>query len=132
MTVLLAALVIVAIPFLAVSALLKLSERLQDRRDVERDRQVELTDAIHWELGAIAAPVVRRRRGGGWRVTMAIPLDKSGEVAALVSLVQKHFGAGPAAERLQIVLTPPTWKVRPLGVRAETSRQIPTDRPLAA
>jgi hypothetical protein len=132
MTVLLAALVIVAIPFLAVSALLKLSERLQDRRDVERDRQVELTDAIHWELGAIAAPVVRRRRGGGWRVSMAIPLDKSGEVAALVSLVQKHFGAGPAAERLQIVLTPPTWNVRPLGVRAETSRQIPTDRPLAA
>ena len=41
MTVLLAALVIVAIPFLAVSALLKLSERLQDRRDFERDRQIE-------------------------------------------------------------------------------------------
>jgi hypothetical protein len=132
MTVLLTALVIVAIPFLAVSALLKLSERVQDRRDLERDRQIELTDAIHWELGAIAAPVVRRRRGGGWRVSIAIPLDKSGEVAALVRLVQKHFGAGPAAERLEIVLTPPTWNVRPLGVRAETSRQIPTDRPLAA
>ena len=132
MTVLLAAFVIVAIPFLAVSALLKLSERLQDRRDVERDRQIELTDAIHWELGAVAAPVVRRRRGGGWRVSMAIPLDKSGEVAALVKLVQKHFGAGPVAERLEIVLTPPTWKVRPLGVRSEASRQIPTDRPLAA
>ena len=132
MTVLLAALVIVAIPFLAVSALLKLSERVQDRRDLERDRQIQLTDAIHWELGAIAAPVVRRRRGGGWRVSMAIPLDKSGEVAALVSLVQKHFGAGPAAERLEIVLTPPTWNFRPLGERAETSRQIPTDRPLAA
>ena len=132
MTVLLAAFVIVAIPFLAVSALLKLSERVQDRRDLERDRQIQLTDAIHWELGAIAAPVVRRRRGGGWRVSMAIPLDKSGEVAALVSLVQKHFGAGPAAERLEIVLTPPTWNVHPLSVRAETSRQIPTDRPLAA
>ena len=132
MTVLIAALVIVAIPFLAVSALLKLSERLQDRRDSERDRQIELTDAIHWELGAVAAPVVRRRRGGGWRVTMAIPLDKSGEVAALVSLVQKHFGPGPGAERLEIGLTPPTWNVRPLGVRSETSRQIPPDRPLAA
>jgi hypothetical protein len=63
---------------------------------------------------------------------MAIPLEKSGEVAALVSLVQKHFSAGPAAERLEIVLTPPTWNVRPLGVRSEASRQIPTDRPLAA
>ena len=128
MTVLLAALVIVAIPFLAVSALLKLSERLQDRRDSERDRQIELTDAIHWEMGAVAAPVVRRRRGGGWRVSMAIPLEKLGQVAALVSLVQKHFGA----ERLEIVLTPPTWNVRPLGARSEVSRQIPTDRPLAA
>jgi hypothetical protein len=132
MTVLLAALVIVAIPFLAVSALLKLSERLQDRRELERDRQVELTDAIHWELGAIAAPVVRRRRGGGWRVSMAIPLDRSVEVAALVGLVAKHFGAGTAAERLQIVLTPPTWNVRPVAVRSETSRPMPTDRPLAA
>jgi hypothetical protein len=132
MIVLLAALVIVAIPFLAVSALLKLSERLQDRRDFERDRQIELTDAIHWELGAIAAPVVHRRRGGGWRVSMAVPLDKSGEVAALVSLVAKHFSAGPAAERLEIVLTPPTWNVRPLAARSEPSRQIPTDRPLAA
>ena len=132
MTVLLAALVIVVIPFLAVSALLKLSERLQDRRDFERDRQIELTDAIHWELGAVAAPVVRRRRGGGWRVSMAIPLDRSGEVAALVSLVQKQFSADPAAGCLEIVLTPPTWNVRPLGARSEAPRQIPTDRPLAA
>jgi hypothetical protein len=63
---------------------------------------------------------------------MAVPLDKSGEVAALVSLVAKHFSAGPAAERLEIVLTPPTWNVRPMAVRSEPSRQIPTDRPLAA
>jgi hypothetical protein len=53
-------------------------------------------------------------------------------VAALVSLVAKHFSAGPAAERLEIVLTPPTWNVRPMAARSEPSRQIPTDRPLAA
>lgn len=132
MTVLLAALVIVAIPFLAVSALLKLSERLQDRRELERDRQVELTDAIHWELGAIAAPVVRHRRGGGWRVSMAVPLDRSGEVAALVRLVGRQFGADKAAERLEIVLRPAAWSVRAVGARSETPRQITTDRPLAA
>ena len=51
---------------------------------------------------------------------------------ALVGLVAKHFGADTAAERLQIVLTPPTWNVRPLAVRSETSRPMPTDRPLAA
>jgi len=132
MTVLLVALVIVAIPFLAVSALLKLSERLQDRRELERDRQIELTDAIHWELGAVAAPLVRRRRGGGWRVSMAVPLDRSVEVAVLVGLVAKHFGADPTAERLEIVLKPTTWNLRSVAVRSETSRQLPTDRPLAA
>ena len=132
MTVLLVALVIVAIPFLAVSALLKLSERLQDRRELERDRQIELTDAIHWELGAVAAPLVRRRRGGGWRVSMAVPLDRSVEVAALVGLVAKHFNADPTAERLEIVLKPATWNLRSVAVRSETSRQLPTDRPLAA
>ncbi len=110
MTVLLVALVIVAIPFLAVSALLKLSERLQDRRELERDRQIELTDAIHWEL----------------------PLDRSVEVAALVGLVAKQFGADPTAERLEIVLKPATWNLRSVAVRSETSRQLPTDRPLAA
>ena len=127
-----AALVIVAIPFLAVSALLKLSEHFQDRLELERERQVDLTDAIHWELGAIAAPVVRHLRGGGWRVSMAIPLERSAEVAALVRLTAKHFSAEKAAERLEIVLRPATWNVRPLAVRSETPRQISNDRPLAA
>jgi hypothetical protein len=132
MTALLAALVIVAIPFLAVTALLKFSERLQDRRELERDRQIELTDAIHWELGPIAAPVVRRRFAGGWRVSMAIPLERSAEVAALVSLTVRRFNADRAAERLEIVLSPPTWNVRPLSVQPEAPRQVTTDRPLAA
>jgi len=132
MTMLLAALVIVAIPFFAVSALLKFSERLQDRRERERDRQIELTDSIHWELGAVAAPVVRQRFGGGWRVSMAIPLDRSAEVAALVSVTAKHFQAGPAAERLEIVLTPATWGVTALGVAPQAPREITTNRRLAA
>jgi hypothetical protein len=132
MTALLAALVIVAIPFLAVTALLKLSERLQDRRELERDRQVELTDAIHWELGPIAAPVVHRRFDGGWRVSMAIPMDRSADVAALVSLTARKFHADKAAERLEIVLSPATWSVRPLSAQPEASRQVTTNRPLAA
>jgi hypothetical protein len=131
MIVLLAAFVIAAIPFLVVSALLKLSERFQDRRDLERHRQVDLTDAIHWELGAVAAPVVRHRRGGGWRVSMAVPLDRSAEVAALVRLTAKHFSADEA-ERLQIVLSPAPWRAQPLAAPAEATRRITTKRPLAA
>jgi hypothetical protein len=45
MTTLVAILAFVAIPFLAVSALLKFAERLQDRRDLQRDQQIMLTDA---------------------------------------------------------------------------------------
>ena len=131
MTVLLASLVIVALPFLAVTMLLKLTERLQDRRDLERDRQVELTDAIHWELGAVAAPLVRRVRRG-WRVSMAIPLDRSGEVAAIVRLTAKHFSAGTIGERLEIVLRPATWPARPLAAQPQALRPVTTDRPLAA
>lgn len=131
MTVLLASLVIVALPFLAVTMLLKLTERLQDRRDFERDRQIELTDAIHWELGAVAAPVVRRVRRG-WRVSMAIPLDRSGEVAAIVRLTAKQFGAGTTGERLEIVLSPSTWLARPVAAHPQVLRPATTDRPLAA
>ena len=129
MIVLLAALVIVAMPFLAVTLLLKLSERLQDRRDLERDRQVELTDAIHWELGAVAAPLVHRIRRG-WRVSMALPLDRSVEVATIVRLTAKQFGQ--TGERLEIVLRPAMWPARPVAAEPPALRPITTDRPLAA
>lgn len=132
MTALLAALVIVAIPFLAVSALLKLSERLQERRELARDRQIELTDAIHWELGPVAAPVVRQRAGGGWQVSMAVPLDRSSEVGALVSLTAKQFARDMAAGRLEIVLRPAAWNPRPLVIAPQAARQVTTDRQQAA
>ena len=56
MTVLLTALVVLAIPCLALSALLVFIERREDRRQLMRDRQIALVDAIHSELGAAAAP----------------------------------------------------------------------------
>ncbi|HEV2055887.1 MAG TPA: hypothetical protein VGV06_12040 [Methylomirabilota bacterium] len=133
MTGLLAALVMVAIPFVAVSALLALVERLQNRRDSERDRQIMLTDAIHWELGAAAAPVVSRRLRGGWRVFMAVPLDRPVEVAALLRVTQRHFSADKeGAESLEIVLTPSRSVVSPCAVDFQALRQAATDRALAA
>src|SRR5713101_1448201 len=106
MTALIGALVMLAIPFLAVSALLAFAERRQDRRDAELARQIMLTDAIHWELGAAAAPVVNRRRGG-WRVTMAVPLDRPTDVAAILRVTQSHFSATENdTGSLEFVLTP--------------------------
>ena len=133
MTALVAALVMVAVPFVAVSALLALVERLQNRRDSERDRQIMLTDAIHWELGAAAAPVVRHRRGGGWRVFMAVPLDRPAEVAALVRVTQCHFSADKeGTESLEIILTPSRSVVSPCAVKSPALARGATNTPLAA
>jgi len=132
MTALVAIFLIAAIPFLVVSALLRLVERLQDRRDLQRDQQIMLTDAIHWELGAVAAPVVSRRPGGGWRVSMAVPIDRPAVVAALLRVTERHFAAEKAAERLEIVLRPATFGVRPLSQQLGAPPEAATDRPLAA
>jgi hypothetical protein len=132
MTTLVAILVLLAIPCLAVQALLVLVERLEERRELARYRQIELTDAIHWELGAVAAPVVRRRLSGGWLVSMMLPLDRPALVAKILELTARHFAALPAAERLEIVLTPDTSNVWPRPAESPAPRQVATDRPLAA
>ena len=132
MTTLVGIFVMVAIPFVAVSALLRLVERRQDRRDLQRDQQIMLTDAIHWELGAVAAPVVSRRPGGGWRVSMAVPIDQPALVTTLLRVTARHFAAEKAAERLEIVLRPGTFGVRPRPSQLEAPPQAATDRPLAA
>lgn len=132
MTTLVGIFVIAAFPFVAVSALLKLAERLQDRRDLQRDQQIMLTDAIHWELGAAAAPVVHRRRGGGWRVSMAVPIDRPDVVTALLRVTARHFAAEKVAECLEIVLTPVAFGARSLPQQLDTPRQAAADRPLAA
>src|SRR5262249_32024821 len=70
-------------PFAAIIGLLRLAGQVSRRRERSRERQVVLTDAIHRELGAAAAPDVRQRLGGEWLVTMRVPLDRPGTVAAL-------------------------------------------------
>lgn len=132
MTVMIAVLVMLVFPFVAVRAVLALVERLQDRRDSQRDQQIMLTDAIHWELGAVAAPVVTRRRGG-WRVSMAVPLERPAEVAALLQVTQSHFNAndqGP--EQLEIVLTPTRSAASPCAVKSLMPARGTTNTPLAA
>ena len=132
MTALVAIFVIATIPFAAVIALLRLVERRQDRRDLQRDQQIMLTDAIHWEFGAVVAPVVSRRPGGGWRVSMAVPIDQPAAVAALLRVTVRHFAVKKAADRLEIVLRPGAFGARPLLQQLDAPRQAATDRPLAA
>lgn len=132
MTALVAILVFLVMPFLAVRALLALAERLEDRRELTRYRQIELTDAIHWELGAVAAPVVRRRLSGDWVVSMTLPLDRPTLVAKILEVTGRHFAASPSAERFEIVLVPDTSNLWPRAAESLAPRQVAADRPLAA
>jgi hypothetical protein len=96
MSALVGLLVVVGLPIVAVVGLLKLVDALQARRARVIARQIEVTDAIHREFGAIVAPVVSRARGG-WRVTLALdPRDP--DAAAVVDLAARTFGPAATVE----------------------------------
>jgi hypothetical protein len=97
---------VAAAPLGVVVGLLWLADRLGRRRDAAHARQIELTDAIHREMGAAAAPTVERRRGGRWLVRMMVPLDNPAAVATILRITAQVFAASAAAALLQIVLTP--------------------------
>lgn len=80
-------------PFAAVVALLVLADRAQRARRRILERQVRLTDAIHRELGAVAAPVVTRRPLGVWRVALAVPAAQPVLVARLVAIAARELAS---------------------------------------
>ena len=97
----------------------------RQRRLAERIMlQVRVTDAIHAELGAVAAPEVTRRPDGGWRVQMRVPAGRPGLVGPLVDLAELAMRAAPPRP-FEIVLLPP----RP-ATQATRPRRLAT--PLAA
>jgi hypothetical protein len=94
MIALLGALMVLGLPVAGLVALLKVVDFLQRRRAATVARQIEVTDAIHREFGAIVAPTVRRARGG-WCVVL--PMDaRLAEAARVVELVAVTLG--PAVE----------------------------------
>jgi hypothetical protein len=112
------------LPIAAIIALLRVFDAVARRRDVRVARQIALTDAIHRELGAVAAPVVTRRFGGGWLVRMSAPLDRPGTTAALVRIAERHFALDVGTSRLRIVLAPAEARSSPAS-----SSNMPVSRP---
>lgn len=116
---------VAAAPFAVVYGLLAWTSRRERRRRDVLARQIALTDGVHERLGAVAAPVVRRRRGV-WHVWMAVPLERPAVTGALVAIVLEAFA--PRDRRrgsLEIVLTrqadaPATTRERDRGVRRES------------
>ncbi|HEV8474826.1 MAG TPA: hypothetical protein VGR82_18780 [Methylomirabilota bacterium] len=98
--------VILALPLTTVLLLLAVVDALQRRRDAVVERQIAVTDAIHRELGAVVAPVVRRARRG-WRVELPMAPEHPGasRAIALAALTLEGQGAievavlAPAASR---------------------------------
>ena len=117
----------VASPFVGIGVALWLTGRAHRRREAARARQVTLTDAIHRELGAVAAPVVDPRGRRGWRVAMAVPIDRPVTVAALVRITARVLDAAA----IEIVLTPQEATVWSRAHTAPASGPA-NDVPLAA
>ena len=94
-------------PFLLVGGLLSLAGRREARRAARVARQIELTDAIHRELGAVAAPEVTMGPGGAWVVRMRVPLHHEALVGSLARITQELFARldGPGPRRLEIQLS---------------------------
>jgi hypothetical protein len=82
---------VLALPFAALAALLLLVERHRRHRAAEIQRQIALTDALHARMGALVAPVVRGRPRA-WRVAVAVPVEQPDVVAAVLDMVEQTFG----------------------------------------
>src|SRR5262245_4980913 len=96
------------LPIALVTAALLFTERRARIRLAECARQVGVTDAIHADLGAIVSPVVRRRLGGRWQLTIPVPLDDLDAVGRVVRAAYRGFDAPDRAipGRFEIVLSP--------------------------
>src|SRR5258705_10765860 len=104
---------IALLPFLAVWALLDLSRRIQRRREERVARQITLTDAIHRELGAVAAPEVTRSLSGTWTVSMRLPLHRESTVGVITRLTQDLFRRLDRQDPPQVRLVPTPRGGRP-------------------
>ena len=96
------AIVVLGPPALIVT-LLVLSTHVQRARADVVARQIAVTDAIHRELGAVVAPVMRR----GWRaweLRMAMPLERPNLVAPVLAVA--HHALAHYDRPVRIVLVP--------------------------
>jgi hypothetical protein len=95
-------------PFAAVVGLLWVTRGIAARREARVARQIMLTDAIHRELGAVAAPEVRRSWTRGWIVSMRLPLTRVHTVGAVTRITHDLFRRLDRQDppRLLLVLTP--------------------------
>ncbi len=110
-------LVVAGMPFVVVSGLLVMLERRQERTAADVARQIALTDALHARLGALVAPVVRRRRRL-WQIEIAVPVEQPAVVASVLATVDEVFGRVAYEVRLRRQSPPAAAARAPRAPRA--------------
>jgi hypothetical protein len=116
------------LPFAAVVGLLWLARVIHEKREARVARQIMLTDAIHRELGAAAAPEVRRSWTRDWIVSVRVPLHREGTVSAITRITHDLFRRLDRQDppRLRLVLIPqelrPWDRVKMTGSRRAADR----------
>lgn len=99
---------VVAVPFLAVVGLLLLVARWQRGREARVAQQIAVTEAIHRELGAVAAPSMAKPVWGPPRLVIPVPLEHPNLVAAILAIAHRVLRGwdGAAARGVHIVVVP--------------------------
>jgi hypothetical protein len=94
--------------FAGLGGLLWLTDAIRARRAAIVARQIALTDAIHAELGAAAAPEVTRSWARGWIVSVRLPLHRESTVSAISRITHDLFRRLDRQDppRLRLVLSP--------------------------
>jgi hypothetical protein len=108
-------------PILVTLGLLALSAWRDRRRETIAARQIQLTDALAGELGAILAPVVTKPLRGPWRAEIRVSIDHPRAVSRTAAIAHETLtraGASP----YELVLTPGAAPVRHVGVAARRRR----------
>jgi len=110
-------------PILVVLGLLSLAAWRDRRRETVVARQIQVTDAIANELGAVVAPVVAKPVGGPWRVAIHVPAGRPALVSRIVAIAHDTLtrsGSSP----YELVLTPEATPVRPVPVLTRPTRRL--------
>lgn len=108
-------LTVVGLPLAALTAVLLAVGRVERAREALVARQIGVTDAIHRELGAVVAPLVKRRLGRGWRVEIAVPFESPpivGRVGAIAHAAMLAFGP---EETIEVALTTQEPRTEPIA-----------------
>ena len=108
MITLVAFVVLVGLPVAILLLALRLVDVVERRRAEVIARQIEVTDAIHREFGAVVAPIVHRV-GRGWRVTLSMDARHPG-MARMVDLAAQTLA--PTAAVIEVVVVTPSVDVR--------------------